>query len=284
MSSLLLVSPEQLAGKTTIAIGLAQRIKTQGRSVTLTRRAGDGNASADAALFASAGYSANADIVITEASAGDSSEPDAAASVIAVATEATIAADLAQYCKAIGERFAGAIVNRVPQKRFESIRNSLDGLGVKIIAMVPEDRMLAAPTLGGIAAALKAEARFLDGNSLRPIGHPLIASISADPGQGYFTRHGATAVIVRSDKPDLQLAAISAGADCLIVTGGLPILSYVLDRAQEDEIPLIRTQFDTVATVAEIEALFAAAPFAGGEAKLRRIDELLGDLVVTALL
>ena len=109
-------------------------------------------------------------------------------------------------------------------------------------------------------------------------------TISADPGQGYFAAYGASAVIVRSDKPDLQLAALNAGADCLIVTGGLPILSYVLERAEEDQIPLVRTSLTTIAAVQEIEAIFGSLPFAGGDAKIERITALLSDLNVAALL
>ena len=90
-------------------------------------------------------------------------------------------------------------------------------------------------------------------------------------------------MIVRSDKPDLQLAALNAGATCLIVTGGLPILSYVLDRAEEDEIPLLRTGLDTITTVNAIEDLFAAVPFQGGEAKVSRIAELLSEVDAASL-
>ena len=149
---------------------------------------------------------------------------------------------------------------------------------MNVIALLPEDRLLAAPTLGEVAAALGADASILDGNESHPVEHPLISSISADPGQGYFTRHGATTVIIRSDKPDLQLAALNAGVRCLIVTGGMPILSYVLERAEADEVPLLRTELDTVAAVGRIEDLYGTTPFAGGEAKLARIQELLADV------
>ena len=147
---------------------------------------------------------------------------------------------------------------------------------MNLVAVVPEDRLLAAPVLRDVATALSANVEHFDnGTGLRPLDRPVIATISADPGQGYFARYDASAVIVRSDKPDLQLAALNAGATCLIVTGGLPILSYVLDRAEEDEIPLVRTGLDTMATVKAIEDLFAADAFQGGEAKTRRMAELL---------
>ena len=53
---------------------------------------------------------------------------------------------------------------------------------------------------------------YIDEHRDTPLDRPVIASIAADPGQTYFVRTDATAVIVRSDKPDLQLAALNAGA------------------------------------------------------------------------
>ena len=284
MATLFLTSPEPLAGKTTLAVGLAQRFRASGRAVALKREGDDEHAAADAQIFAAiAEVSEPADVTIIEAASGGATIPsDARAMVVANASSA--AGDLARYCQALGGSPAGVVVNRVPQKRVESVRATLESAGIKFIALIPEDRTLAAPNLGDVAAALQAEVRFLNGAQFQPVEHPLIASISADPGQGYFTRHGASTVIVRSDKPDLQLAALNAGATALIVTGGLPILSYVLDRAEADEIPLLRTKLDTLEAVRGIEALFGALPFSGGEAKLARISELLAAVDVEALL
>jgi hypothetical protein len=174
------------------------------------------------------------------------------------------------------------ILNRVSAKRIDREKNSAESAGVRVLAVVPEDRLLAAPTLQDIIGALEAEVSFLNGSEARVIERPVIASISADPGQGYFAYVNPSAVIVRSDKPDLQLAALNAGAACLIVTGGHPILSYVLDRAEADGIPMLRTQLDTVKTVEAIEGLIGSAPFAGEE-KLARIVALLADLDVSVI-
>ncbi len=152
---------------------------------------------------------------------------------------------------------------------------------MRLIAMVPEDRTLAAPSLGAIAETLEAEASFLNGARDRVIDRPVVSAISVDPAQGYFARYDPNAVIVRGDKPDQQLGALNAGAPCLIVTGGLPLLSYVEDRAREEEIPLLRTRYDTVTTVERLESLYAATPFSGG-AKVGRIAELTRDLDVSA--
>lgn len=245
--ALIIASAEPLAGKTTIAAGLARKFP---------------------------------DATITEIDAAGTPPPGDAKVIVVETPEAEGVAD---YCKSIGSNLAGVILNRVPLKRAAKARATAESLGLKVLAVIPEDKLLASPTLRDIISALEAEVSFLNGSESRVIERPVIASISADPGQGYFVHVNPSAVIVRSDKPDLQLSALNAGATCLIITGAYPILSYVLDRAEADEIPMLRTQQDTVQTVETIEGLFAAAPFSGGEAKLQRIAELLTDLDETGL-
>jgi len=301
--TLVFLSPEPLAGKTTIAAGLAQRLQGEGHSVALLRLVGDDHAAADARLFGSLAFNSQptqepveaadaldagkgADVALIEAPAGDPGDvlrALAGARAIVVASAASAPEDVAAYCRPLGDSLAGVVLNRVPTRRRHAIATAFGTAGVPLLALAPEDRTLAAPTLGEVAEALGARTSFLNANRSRLLDRPLIASISADPGQGYFARYQPSAVIVRGDKPDLQLAALNAGAPCLIITGGLPILSYVLDRAEEEELPLLQTELDTVATVQCIEAMFAATPFAG-EAKLHRAAELLGDLDVSALL
>ena len=314
MPALLLISPEPLAGKTTLAVGLAQRFKELGRSLALLRLAGDEHAAADASYLAglpfnihrlseplepanALGAAKGADVALIEAPAGDPAEtlkalrqaqdrplPLGTARALVVASGSSSPDDVALYCRPLGDSLAGLVLNRVPQRRRDPIRAAFEAAGLPLLVLLPEDRTLAAPTLGDVAQAIQARASFLNANRSRLLDRPLVASISADPSQGYFARYRPSAVIVRGDKPDLQLAALNADAPCLIVTGGLPLLSYVLERAEEEEIPILQTELDTVATVQRIEGMFAVTPFGGSETKLRRLAELLADLDVAALL
>jgi hypothetical protein len=68
-----------------------------------------------------------------------------------------------------------------------------------------------------------------------------------------------------------------------VITGAHDLLPYVRDRAGEDGVPLVRTALGTVEAAGAIESLFAATPFKGGEAKLARLDELLGGADLAAL-
>ena len=283
MPAFVLVSPKPLSGKTTIAAGLAHRLRKEGKTIALTRTGDDANAGSDGALFATLSSPAApgaVHVTLTEVSSGDTATD---ARAIVVADASVPPAEIASFGSALGGSLAGLILNRVPQSRTQVIRSDAEAQGMRVLGTVAEDRLLAAPTLGEVAAALQADRMFFDSNGGRPLDHTLIASISADPGQGYFVRTGANTVIVRSDKPDLQLAALNAGAGAMIVTGDKPILGYVLSRAEEDTIPLLRTKLETVAAVKVIEDLYAAKGFTGGADKLKRAAELTGEIDLAEL-
>ena len=299
MPAVLIAAPESLSGKTTIAAALGRRLADSGKRVALWRLAGDANASADARWLAGLAFnagrrpepqeapalSAGADVSLVEAPAGDPGGALASLSaraVVVVAYADPLPAGLASYCGALGQACAGLAVTRVPQRRLEATRAAAAAIGVRLLGLIPEDRTLAAPTLAALAEALEAGGSSLNSAGETVIDRPIISSISADPAQGYFARYGPNAVIVRSDKPDQQLGALNAGAPCLIVTGGLPLLSYVEERAAEEGIPVLRTRYDTVAAVERLEALYGVTPFCG-RAKVERIAELAGGLDISSL-
>lgn len=300
MPALLVAAPEALSGKTAVAVGLGRRLSESGRSVVLLRLAGDGHAEVDAALFAGlpfnsrpregplepAAATADADVTLVEAPAGDprpAAEALSARAVVVVAYADPLPADIPSFCAALDDSCAGVVITRVPGRRLEATAAAAEGIGVRLLGLIPEDRLLASPTLGEVAEALEAETSHLNSARDSIIDRPIISSIAVDPAQGYFARYNPNAVIVRGDKPDQQLGALNAGAPSLIVTGGLPLLSYVEERAREEEIPLLRTRFNTVAVVERLEALYAAAPFAGA-AKVERIAQLAAGIDTASLL
>jgi BioD-like phosphotransacetylase family protein len=81
-------------------------------------------------------------------------------------------------------------------------------------------------------------------------------------------------VITRSDKTDLQLAAMHSGIECLILTGGLDPSPYAIDRAADDEIMVLLTKADTREAVGLLENIFQGTRFASEE-KLDRMQALL---------
>jgi BioD-like phosphotransacetylase family protein len=283
MAGLLLVSAHPFSGQTAVATGLARRLSAHHNPARITRTGDDPHAAPDTAFYDRLRLSG--DFAITETPTGDIGTTllgHTGLRAIIVATPLDNPAGVASYIRASGP-VSGVILNRIPERRIDAVRSAYESAGVHPLAIIPEDRLLAAPTVGQVFEALSADGVFIKEHIDEPLDNPVIASIAADPGQTYFTRTQTEAVIVRSDKPDLQLAALNAGAGCLIVTGGLPVLSYVNERVAEDEIPLLRTKLDTKQTVSAIEELFGTAPFTG-DAKVKRIESHLAHLDLDALL
>jgi len=281
MPTLLVAAPAPLSGKTTVAVACARALAKNGTKVSLERAGDDANADSDRRVFSSLGAESG-DAKIVEIPAGDPSaalKEYAGARVLIVATPETVA-EASTIAKSMGEALAGVVVNRARSAGGES---GVGYEGVAPLAVIPEDRQLAAPSLDAVAEALKAEAMNVGEDAPRSLGRLVIASIAADPGQAYFDRTRAESVIVRSDKPDLQLAAINAGAQCLIVTGDLPVLSYVRDRVAEDETPFLRTELDTKGAVEAVEALYGGTAFTADADRLSRLDELFADAALGSL-
>jgi len=281
MPTLLVAAPTPLFGKTTVAVACARALAKNGTNVSLERAGDDANAGSDRRVFSSLG-SGSGDAKIIEVPAGD---PSAAlgeyggARILIVVTPAT-AAEASAVAKSVGEALAGVVLNRA---RPSGGGAGADYEGVTPLVVIPEDRQLAAPSLDAVAQALKAEAVNVAEDAPRSLGRVVIASIAADPGQAYFDRTRAESVIVRSDKPDLQLAALNAGAQCLIVTGDLPVLSYVRERVAEDETPFLRTELDTKGAVEAVEALYGGTAFTADADRLSRLDELFAGADVGSL-
>ena len=297
MPALVLFSQRPRVGKTAVAVGLAQPLRQGSRPAALIRLGppDDESAVADARCFASLGLAAGragqplssdeaADLAkgaadtafLLELPAGEAARSGDGAAVLVERFADLDAARTASLSKTLGPSFAGLVVTATPASRLATVSAELAGQGIPLLAALPEDRLLAAPTIAEMAAALDAEALFLDGHAETIVERMTIASIAADPGQGYFVQFGPQAVIVRCDKPDLHLAALHTSTLCLILTGGQMPLAYVTERAESEGVPLLITAKDTPAAVRALEGLYASGRF-GGRPKAERVAQLMAE-------
>jgi BioD-like phosphotransacetylase family protein len=303
MPVLLVSSLRPLVGKTAVSAGIAQRLGHDGYRLTLARLATaepDEGAQADARCFASLplsaekrshplsleevaelvkGTSSSDAVLVVELPVGFP-QGEAARALGGVVVLIERSADLtagkvAALQKEIGQAFAGLVLTAVPRARAAPIAGTLAQKGMPILALLPEDRLLSSPSIGEMAQALQAETLFADGRTEEVIERVTIASISADPGQGYFARFDRQAVVVRCDKPDLQLAALNADSRCLILSGGQMPLAYVSERAEAEGVPLLITGKDTVTAVQALEDLYLKSRF--GHQKAERIGQLMAE-------
>jgi len=285
------VSTGPLSGKTTVLCGLAQALSESGASVSLLRLSGDVNAVADAKLLASLPANArpNAEPVdlavarevasqesrlLLEAPAGEMPAVEDARTIIVARYSESIVQEVGRFADALGEQASGVVVTFVPERRKDVLRQALAAAGLREPILLLEDRLLAAPTLHDVAEAMAARTMFVDGRADDVLDRIYISSISADPEQEYVARLNPNLLIVRSDKPDQQLAALNGGVPRLLITGEMPVLSYVLERAEEEGIPLLLTALETPQVVERLEGLYGAVPMRG-RAKLDRIGQVM---------
>jgi len=303
MRALLIASLQPRAGKTGVAAALAQRLAYEGRRVLALRLGGTGDtsAAADAAYFTTlpgARGRGGSPVALADAAnavaaqAGDSTpiveagegadigalaqSLDAAVILVhrGVPDDATVF-NLQNLALALGERFLGVVLTAVTKATLATAQAEMDDAALPLLVALPEDRILYSPTIAEIAATLDAEMLLGDESNDQVIEQMMIGPITTDPGQPYFSRRGNKAVITRSDKTDMQLAALQTDTDCLILTGGLSPSPYTLDRASSEEVALMVTHADTRATVGRLEEIFGRSRFSS-ERKLERMAELLG--------
>jgi hypothetical protein len=272
MPIILVTSSEAKAGRSVVAAATAYRAARAGKTVTLARVDGDAAAARDALTFASLEYLASggkpvtvddvtalssvADVVVLEAPAGDAPAVPGDTTMLSIA------------------RFpgTGGIVTAAPAAEAPAVRER-----GAVLAVLPEDRVLAAPSVDDIAAALKGT-WLVEPEARGSIDRIMIGTVASDAASPYFGNRERTCVVTRYDKTDIQLAALLTDLELLVLTGGGQPSPYLIDRVENarERIGLLLVEANTVDAMRGIEALYGTAPF-DGMGKLMRAVELLDE-------
>ena len=265
MTRILVAASTPGAGATTVAVGLAHRLAYAGHEVRLERLAGDDRAASDAAVFATLDFCS-----ASGAPVDASAVPDGAVVVI----EAPAGADAAALASRLGAKLVAVDGGSgAPSGAALTILNRARKGGALTL---PEDRLLAAPTVGQIVETARARVlvRSQEGDGA-VIEHIVIGAISHDSADTYFERFPRKAVVCRAEKTDLGLAALITGAEVLVLSGGNDPSPYLLDRAGASRTTTVLLAPEgTVETVRDIEGLYGTAPFSHA-AKVERAGELI---------
>ena len=271
---LLVVGSAEGAGATTVAVGLASRLSNDGRPVRLERLAGDDRAASDAAVFVTLDFASSSGAPMT----ADALEAGADVTVV----EAPAGADAAALAKQLGARLVIVAAEGEAPAGDLVIRNHARGAGP---LQLPENRLLAAPTVGELAAASGARvlARSSRGDG-DPCEYIVVGAVASDSDEPYFDAFPRKAVVTRAEKVDIALSALRTDTRCLILTGGGDPSPYLLDRvASTRDTTLLLAPEGTIETVRDIEGTFGRGPFAGAD-KVQRITELFESVVAAEAL
>jgi BioD-like phosphotransacetylase family protein len=182
-----------------------------------------------------------------------------------------------------GDRLAGVVINGVTRYKLRETKAQLtpeiEAEGVKVLATIPEDRRLLGVSVGQLAQHLDGKFLNWEEKSDNLVEHFLIGGLILDWGVLYFERFSNKAVIVRGDRPDIQMAALRTPTSCIVLTGGHAPIQYVHYEAGEEEVPLIQVEADTLSTAAALESLQEKSLFDHPmkQAKFRELMSQHGD-------
>ncbi|MDO8751520.1 MAG: DRTGG domain-containing protein [Dehalococcoidia bacterium] len=176
--------------------------------------------------------------------------------------------DVLAAARALEPRLLGVVINAVPRYRGHdanaTLITPLQQAGVHVLAVLPEERRLLGVTVGQLAQHLGgeflAEAHAWEEKQDQLLDHLMIGGLVLDWGVHYFGQSETKAVIVRGDRPDIQMAALRTPTQCLVLTGGHRPVQYIEHEAREEGVPVVLVQSDTLTTVQALETLFDRAP------------------------
>ncbi len=160
----------------------------------------------------------------------------------------------------LGDRLLGVVLNAVTPEEIDilnrSIVPSLEDLGLKIFGIMPRSPLLRSVTVGELVRRLKARVICCNERLELLVETLCIGAMNVNSAMEFFRRRRNMAVVTGADRTDIQLAALEASTQCLILTGAGEPLPQLINRAEELEVPLLKVDRDTLSTVEVIEQAF----------------------------
>jgi BioD-like phosphotransacetylase family protein len=172
----------------------------------------------------------------------------------------------------------GIIVNRVPADAAEFVqhraKSCLEQQGVKVFGILPEERKLAALTVGEIINTLGAEVLTQEVDLAALVETLTVGAMTAEAALSRFRRYTNKAVITGGDRTDIQLAALETSTTCLVLTGNLQPSPLIIKHANELGVAILLVRENTMETVEVIENIHGKTRL-GQPDKLNRFIELV---------
>lgn len=180
--------------------------------------------------------------------------------------------------KALGEQAAGVVFNAAPPDFMpgleQEIRPFLEGRGLPVLGVLPQDRVLGAVPVHTLAAGLNgrvlAARRGLD----RMVEGFIIGAAQVENFLSHLRRLPHTALLTGGDRADLQLAALEDNSPCLVLTGNLHPCPTTLSLAEDCGAPVLLTREDTRLTAMKMETLMRRSKLREA-AKISRAAQLV---------
>ncbi|MFI0402422.1 MAG: phosphotransacetylase family protein [Cyanobium sp.] len=158
----------------------------------------------------------------------------------------------------LGPLLAGVVINGVPPEALgrmkQDISPALERLGLPVLGVMPRSPLLRSVTVEELSRRLQARV-LCSRERLDLLVETLsIGAMNVNSAMEFFRRRRNMAVVTGADRTDIQLAALEASTQCLILTGVGEPLPQLLSRAEELEVPVLKVDHDTLTTVEVVEA------------------------------
>lgn len=173
----------------------------------------------------------------------------------------------------------GIVLNKVPASRLEQVRTEIPAQfsqsGLNVLGVLPEDRVLFTLTIGELAEDIHGELLRGTEKSGELVESFMVGARTVDSGLKYFNLKDNKVVVVPSERPDMQLAALQTSTRCLVLTGTAAPIPAVLQQAEEKNVPIILARNDITTVMTNIEDALGKTRF-NQEHKLPRLTEIMG--------
>ncbi|MEM2028238.1 MAG: phosphotransacetylase family protein [Candidatus Bathyarchaeia archaeon] len=162
-------------------------------------------------------------------------------------------------CIKWGTRVFGVILNRVPQYRLERtervIKPFIEKAGIKVLGLIPEDKMLSAPTVREICDFIGGRVLAGKDGLDRVVEAILIGAMTPESAAKYFRKVANELVITGGDRTDIILTALETDVAAIVLTGNLYPNARVFPKADDLKVPLILVPYDTYTTLQHVQKI-----------------------------
>jgi BioD-like phosphotransacetylase family protein len=160
----------------------------------------------------------------------------------------------------LGQRLVGVVLNGVDPESLMALRQevvpALARLGLPVLGVMPRSPLLRSVTVEELARRLGAQVLCCRDRLDLLVETLSIGAMNVNSAMEFFRRRRNMAVVTGADRTDIQLAALEASTQCLILTGAGDPLPQLLNRAEELDVPLLKVEHDTLTTVEVVEQAF----------------------------
>jgi BioD-like phosphotransacetylase family protein len=262
---LYIVSAEEAAGKTALCAGIAINLLNQGKKVGYFKQHTTGSTDGDAAFMkkitgleivaGAPDVIKGRDVVLVESSIGPKvsdakntleAVKETKAGVIAMETYTGQDSKYTDIYKWFTGSLLGVVINKVPASQLKNVREKAaarySAAGIKVLGVIPENRIMLAITIGELADIIKGKILNNPEKAGELVENYMLGAMVVGSGVGYFVRKSNKAAIIRQDRPDMQMAALETPTRCLVLSGSPdksgPI-SNVMHKASSRGVPVI---------------------------------------------